>query len=102
MPISSQALWRYKEGSETKDTTVSLQRATSRTDDDIVQPLVASPLSSTNLFIYRHLRETNSNLGSSDEVAKQDRRTRWGKPGFLTRNRGSNPLLAKLKTFPEP
>ena len=44
--------------------------------------------------------ETNSNLGSSDGVAKQDRRTRWGKPGFLTRNRGSNPLLAKLKCFP--
>lgn len=37
MPISSQALGKTKEGSETKDTTVSLQRPTSQVDDDIVQ-----------------------------------------------------------------
>ena len=37
MPISSQALGKTSEGSETKDTTVSLQRPTSQVDDDIVQ-----------------------------------------------------------------
>lgn len=37
MVISSQALRKCKEGSETKDTTVSLQQATSRTDDEIVR-----------------------------------------------------------------
>ena len=36
MPISSQALGKTSEGSETKDTTVSLQRPTSQVDDDIV------------------------------------------------------------------
>jgi len=36
MLISSRALWKYKEGSTTKDTKVSLQPPTSRTDDDIV------------------------------------------------------------------
>lgn len=39
MPISSEALRKIKERSETKDTTVSLQRATPRTGDDIVQSL---------------------------------------------------------------
>lgn len=39
MTISSEALGKTKERSETKDTTVSLQEATSRTDDDIVQSL---------------------------------------------------------------
>lgn len=42
MPISSQALWKYKEGSETRDTTVSPQRVPSRTDDDIVQSMLKS------------------------------------------------------------
>lgn len=37
MPISSQALGESKEGSETRDTTVSPQRPTPRTGDDIVQ-----------------------------------------------------------------
>lgn len=37
MPISSQALGKTKEGSETRDTTVSPQEATPRTGDDIVQ-----------------------------------------------------------------
>ena len=39
MPIMSQALGKTKEGAETKDTKVSLQEPTSRTDDDIVQSL---------------------------------------------------------------
>ena len=39
MLISSQATRKIVEGSETKDTKVSLQEATSRTDDDIVQSL---------------------------------------------------------------
>lgn len=42
MPISSQALWRCKEGSETRDTKVSPQRVPSRTDDDIVQSVLKS------------------------------------------------------------
>jgi hypothetical protein len=42
MPISSQALWKCKEGSETRDTTVSPQRVPSRTDDDIVQSMLKS------------------------------------------------------------
>lgn len=37
MLISSRALWKYKEGSETKDTKVSLQHPPSYWDDDIVQ-----------------------------------------------------------------
>lgn len=39
MLISSQALRKFKEGSETRDTKVSPQEVTSRTDDDIVQSL---------------------------------------------------------------
>ena len=42
MPISSQALGKTREGSETKDTKVSLQEATPRTGDDIVRTLLKS------------------------------------------------------------
>ena len=42
MLICSQALWKYREGSETRDTKVSPQRATSRTDDEIVQLMLKS------------------------------------------------------------
>lgn len=42
MPISSQALWKYREGSETKDTKVSLQEAIPRTGNEIVQSLLKS------------------------------------------------------------
>jgi hypothetical protein len=37
MPISSQALGKTREGSETRDTTVSPKHPTPRTGDDIVQ-----------------------------------------------------------------
>jgi len=37
MLISSRALGKTKEGSETRDTKVSLQHPTPRTGDDIVQ-----------------------------------------------------------------
>jgi len=40
MPISSRASGKIEEGSETKDTKVSLKHPTSRTDDDIVQKLL--------------------------------------------------------------
>jgi len=39
MSISSRASWKNEEGSETKDTKVSLEHPTPRTGDDIVQPL---------------------------------------------------------------
>lgn len=39
MPISSQASGKTGEGSETKDTKVSLQQAAPRPGDDIVQAL---------------------------------------------------------------
>lgn len=43
--IRSEALRKIKERSETKDITMSLQRATSRTDDEIVH--LANPIRST-------------------------------------------------------
>jgi hypothetical protein len=61
MPISSQALGKSKEGSETKDTKVSLQRPTSQVDDDIVQSSWKHEKYKGSDSTYLHINRTITN-----------------------------------------